>query len=140
MPKKLAGPIRTGDRAPPRVGQVRANFPRVRPRGSPGPARRAATSSCRPQPARRIAAFPRARVDAPAPRSPKVSRRVPEARGRAAVAAASSPRPPGRAPRAHPRRPLLGDRGRHARQRRARCLPTPCWRVSSPAPTPLAVY
>ena len=92
-----------------------------------------------PQPAGRIAASAGSSVDAPAPRSPKVSWWVQQTRERAA-AAASSPRPHDGAPRAHPRRPLLGDRGRQARQGRARCLPTLGWRVASPPPPSSTIH
>ena len=82
------------------------------------------------QPAGLIAASARPRVNAAEPRSLKVSSGVREAPERA-EAAASSQRPPGWVSLAHPRRPLLGDRGRHAQQRSARLLPTRGWSVSS---------
>lgn len=41
---------------------------------------------------------------------------------------------------AHPHYPLLGDRGLHAWQWRARCLPTPGGRASSPPPLSLTIY
>lgn len=103
LSKKLGrGAVPPRDQASSGRGQARANFPWVRPHGSPGRARRAATSSSALSP-RGASRRPLGLASTPrrpgAPKFPGGSSRPESAQQRR------------RAPRAHPRRPLLGDRG-----------------------------
>lgn len=102
----------------PRGFQARSGARQLSPRATPRLPRPGAAPRPHPLPSARGAhcSVCRAWRRRPGAEEPQSFLAVPEARGRAA-AAASTPRPPRRP--AHPRS-LLGDRGRHAPQRRAR--------------------
>lgn len=133
MAQETPGAIRSGPGVSSR-GQVRANFPRVRP-AAPR-ARRAPRPHPRPSARGAHLGVRRASRRRPGAERPQSFPCAPGGWRACGVGGdcGSSRRPPGPPPRAHPRRPLLGDRGGHAGQRRARFLPTLCWRGPLPPP------